>query len=351
MRKSAKFIALAALLCCQGAAVAQSEVFAFDLRFAAQANLFSFETNTPAIQTQIGPVGGLNYSTFAMDFSVDGSTLHALNHLPGANAVQLGVIDTATGVFTASATVTGAGWDTAGTNPTGLSIDPVSGVFYASKTNQLFTINPVTAVATLVGNFVDTSGIQLGTVIDISIDNNGNMFLHVLNNVAGGPGGALWSVDKATGVCTFIGTSGVATNFAQGMDFDPATNILYAALYTGGGNGSYGTWDTSTGAWTEILALASFPDPTPNGRELEIAIRSLSAPCVGDIADDFGTLGADDQVSFGDFLALLGLIGPCPGGSPGCTGDIADDFGTLGGDGQVSFGDFLALLGLIGPCP
>jgi hypothetical protein len=74
--------------------------------------------------------------------------------------------------------------------------------------------------------------------------------------------------------------------------------------------------------------------------------------CVGDIADDFGTLGVpDDQVTFGDFLALLGLIGPCPG-APGCVGDIADDFGTLGSiDGQVSFGDFLALLGLIGPCP
>jgi V8-like Glu-specific endopeptidase len=72
--------------------------------------------------------------------------------------------------------------------------------------------------------------------------------------------------------------------------------------------------------------------------------------CTGDIADDFGTLGSDGQVSFGDFLALLGLIGPCPGGNPGCVGDIADDFGTVGGDGQVSFGDFLALLGLIGPC-
>jgi hypothetical protein len=244
----------------------------------------------------------------------------------------------------------GAGWDTTGFNPTGLSIDPVSGDFYVSTTNQLFTVDPVTATATLVGNLVDGLGTALGTVIDISIDNNGDMYLHVLNNVAGGPGGALWSVDKSTGVCTFIGTSGVATNFAQGMDFDPATNILYAALYTGAGAGSYGTWDTTTGAWTQILALPSFPDPTPNGRELEIAIRNLSAPCVGDIADDFGTLGSDDQVSFGDFLALLGLIGPCPGGNPGCTGDIADDFGTLGGDGQVSFGDFLALLGLIGPC-
>ncbi len=81
------------------------------------------------------------------------------------------------------------------------------------------------------------------------------------------------------------------------------------------------------------------------------AFQTPSAMCVGDIADDFGNLGGDGMVSFGDFLALLGLIGPCPGGTPGCTGDIADDFGNLGGDGMVSFGDFLALLGLIGPCP
>ena len=84
------------------------------------------------------------------------------------------------------------------------------------------------------------------------------------------------------------------------------------------------------------------------------SIRLVPVPgqnCTGDIADDFGTVGADGQVSFGDFLALLGLIGPCPGGTPGCDGDFADDFGTVGADGQVSFGDFLALLGLIGPCP
>ncbi len=74
------------------------------------------------------------------------------------------------------------------------------------------------------------------------------------------------------------------------------------------------------------------------------------APCVGDIADDFGSPVPDSMVSFGDFLALLGLVGPCPGGIPGCMGDIADDFGSLAPDGQVSFGDFLALLGLVGPC-
>ncbi len=86
------------------------------------------------------------------------------------------------------------------------------------------------------------------------------------------------------------------------------------------------------------------------GATLTIALETPTV-CVGDIADDFGSLGGDGMVSFGDFLALLGLIGPCPGGTPGCTGDIADDFGALGGDGMVSFGDFLALLGLIGSCP
>jgi hypothetical protein len=78
-----------------------------------------------------------------------------------------------------------------------------------------------------------------------------------------------------------------------------------------------------------------------------------SSQCVGDIADSNGTLGNQDgQVDFGDLLALLGLAGPCPGGTPGCTGDIADSNGTLGNqDGQVDFGDLLALLGLAGPCP
>ncbi len=73
--------------------------------------------------------------------------------------------------------------------------------------------------------------------------------------------------------------------------------------------------------------------------------------CVGDIADDFGFPAPDGQVSFGDFLQLLTLLGPCPGGTPGCTGDIADDFGFASPDGQVSFGDFLLLLTLLGPCP
>ncbi len=78
--------------------------------------------------------------------------------------------------------------------------------------------------------------------------------------------------------------------------------------------------------------------------------NNLPASCTGDIADDFGALSPDGEVAFGDFLAMLGLLGPCPGGAAGCMGDIADDFGSPQPDAQVTFGDFLLLLGLLGPC-
>jgi hypothetical protein len=97
-------------------------------------------------------------------------------------------------------------------------------------------------------------------------------------------------------------------------------------------------------------------DGVVDALDLAIAQGTLSfgcdIACTGDIADSNGTLGSSDgQVDFGDLLALFGLAGPCPGGTPGCTGDIADSNGTLGAsDGQVDFGDLLALFGLAGPC-
>jgi hypothetical protein len=285
MHKLSLSAALSALLLAPAAASAQGVVFAHDLRFAAQANLFSFGANTPLVQTQIGPVGGLNYSTFGMDFNTAGDTLYVIDHiLDGTtwNQPRIGTLSMTTGVFSPVAAITGAGFP--GTAPaTGLSVDPTDETFYASKANGLFTLNPVTGVATSIGAFRDANNVALGTVIDIAVDNNGQMFAHVLGTLAQ-CGGALWSVDKTTGISTLVGASGVATGFAQGMDFDPTTNTLYAALYTSGGAGSYGTWNTTTGAWTQILALSGFPDPTPNGRELEMAIRAIPEPSLIGVA-------------------------------------------------------------------
>ncbi len=157
-------------------------------------------------------------------------------------------------------------------------------------------------------------------------------------------------------------SSVVAADFDLDGDVDLATTNSDSGNITifGNSGGMFAATQTiATGAQPSGLVAADLdgngsPDLAVSNRDSNSTSLLLSdaaaANCTGDIADDLGNAGADGQVSFGDFLALLGLIGPCPGGTPGCTGDIADDSGNLGGDGQVSFGDFLALLGLIGPC-
>jgi len=148
---------------------------------------------------------------------------------------------------------------------------------------------------------------------------------------------------------------GLAFDFLD-LDFLPAGSQIVGAIVT---NAAGAGWDQIDNSHVSFTANSVTIDASEIGGaavalDQTVTVQLISGPvatCPGDIADDFGTIGADGIVSFGDFLALLGLVGPCPGGTPGCTGDIADDFGTLGADGMVSFGDFLALLGLVGPCP
>jgi len=102
----------------------------------------------------------------------------------------------------------------------------------------------------------------------------------------------------------------------------------------------------------DVVAVGAWGDDDNGDRSGSAYVFDVTTlPCPGDIANELGELNPDGTVSFGDFMAMLALVGPCPGGTPGCDGDIADDFGTLGADGMVGFGDFLALLGLVGPCP
>lgn len=91
----------------------------------------------------------------------------------------------------------------------------------------------------------------------------------------------------------------------------------------------------------------SSDDPLARPARMLIRFDAYAAPvvCVTDIADDYGELGPDGLVSFGDFLAILSRIGICPVDENTCIGDFADDFGNLGSDGQVSFGDVLFMLG------
>ena len=236
----------------------EGRTYAFDLR--TRDNFLSFPASDPGVIEFIDK----NVSLFAIDFSLDGSILYAVD----SNVDTLGMIDQTTGQFSAIAPLSG---DYSGGLVAGLSIDPTGGSAFMHTGAELFTLNLATGETMLVGAFtnVDPLGPAPGTMIDISINSSGQMFVHELDPDGGDGiiGGGLWSVDKNNAVASFIAPSGLQALFAQGMDFDPDTDTLYAAIYTGGGTGSYGTWDTTTGVFTEILDLPSF-GPV----ELEIAI-------------------------------------------------------------------------------
>lgn len=112
---------------------------------------------------------------------------------------------------------------------TSLSMDPVSGVMYATATicavsSSLYTINLQTGQASLVGP------ISAGScIVSSGIDNDGNMYAVELVNKN------LVRIDKATGAGTVVGPLGYNANFGQGMDFDERTGGCFLFAFN---------WDT-----------------------------------------------------------------------------------------------------------
>ena len=144
------------------------------------------------------------YQMFSVDFSSDAQTLYGLDWLDPI--WTFGTIDTTTSDFTPIAEITG---DAAGDFMSGLAIDPTNETFYICGSGTLYTLDPGTAVSTIVNTF------SAGFMIEIAFDCSGQMYAHNLTD------NSLYSVDKTTADVTFIGDHGQgATNFAQGMDFD-----------------------------------------------------------------------------------------------------------------------------------
>ncbi len=146
---------------------------------------------------------------------------------------------------------------------TGMAWDFTTGTMYASATSgsrsTLYTVDLETGLTRPVGHM---DGVPL--VIDIAIDNAGQMFgLDLVED-------ALYAIDKATAASTFVGELGYAANYAQGMDFDASTGVLYWAAY-GDGGAELRVIDTQTGASAYVgaypagyeigaFAVASVPD-------------------------------------------------------------------------------------------
>ena len=137
-----------------------------------------------------------------------------------------------------------------GQNLQGFAYDSQNEIAYVCSIDSLYAIDLETAETTPIGSFGDPS---VG-VVDIAVDNDGNMYgLDVGND-------ALVSIDTATGEATLIGSVGVALEYAQDLAYDRDNGILYGTLYVPGGIKGLYSFNTSSGAATLEFACAAQMD-------------------------------------------------------------------------------------------
>jgi hypothetical protein len=262
-------------------------------------NLVNFpDLEVPGTWNVVANIAGNQY--FAGDFiNGDFSTLYVIDY----GTTSLYAIDTATG----GVTLIGPSTPYGGESWTGMT-GANDGTMYASSTNisrsTLYTIDLGTGVATVIGEITNAPAI-----IDIAINANGEMFgVDIVSDV-------LAQIDPATGAGTIIGSLGASANYAQGMDFDEETGILYWAAYTS--SGELRIIDTSTGA---SILVGGFP----GGAEVDsFAIATGGAAgdvpwliedvITGTIPADFGsqtinvTLDSAVVSQPGDYFATLAV--------------------------------------------
>ena len=195
----------------------------------------SFDLGEPSQLQGFAPLSAS--ALFAGDFLLgDEDTFYAIDN--GSRAFL--AVDAETGETTQVGTSTPSTSDETWTE---MATDPTDGTVYASTGTNLYTLDPETGEATLVGPF-DTPGAE--TIIAIAVDTDGNIYGHGID-LSDAPD-KLFNINPETGAANLIGSTGVDALFAQGMDFDPDTGQLYMAWYQGGGVGGLRTVDTETGA-------------------------------------------------------------------------------------------------------
>lgn len=146
---------------------------------------------------------------------------------------------------------------------TGLAFHPITGLLYGSTGNnpvgtaaRLVTIDPATALVTVIGSFnagpTNSEGTP-ATMADIGFDAAGNLY-----GVASIGGPNLYSINLATAQATLVGANGVATSTTGGGLAISSGSVFYGTPTAS----RFGTYDSGTGAFTNIANPAK---PTGGG--------------------------------------------------------------------------------------
>jgi len=212
-------------------------------------------TGTPGEWEYVGSVAGTAY--YAGDFvGRDYSQMYVIDY----NLNELHSLDTATAADTtigACSPISGQSW----TGATGTA----DGTLYASSTGNsrsyLYTVNIATGTATVVGEITNAP-----VIIDIAINAAGYMYGMEISN------DRLMRINPATGAGTVIGSIGYNADYAQGMDFEEESGVLYLAAYnTGTNRGELRIANTTTGNSTLV---GGFPD------DVEVDALAFTPPTV-----------------------------------------------------------------------
>jgi hypothetical protein len=244
-----------------------------------------------------------NSEVFGYDFTPDGSVLYAVDNATSS----LIIVDQTTGVeHTVGAMVN------AGDTWTDLFIDPSTGAAYATSGNltgyTLYSVN-LTTGSTIPIVSAPTTQLPL----DFAINCAGQIYAETaVDNM-------LNTVNPTTGALTPVGPLGWDINYAQGMDFDNATGILHAWIFTFVHGSAYTRVNLATGAAT------IFSGVTPAG-EFEGAIRTECPPPTvsvtsgpdgktGDLRPTFGFASVGAATTQCSIDRGTAAFVPCPGRS------------------------------------
>lgn len=227
--------------------------YAVDLR---NDRFLNFDVKIPSSQNVLATGYTGNY--FGLDFNQTGSTLYGLLYTD-LGAARLDSLSLTDGSILGSVTVAGLDSDAV---VTGLTVGPENLAHlttYCVSASKLYTVDLITVETALVG--VMTSS---GFIVDIAASPAGELVVHNATS------DSFHSVNPDTGALTLIGSHGIDANFAQGMDFDPISGFLFAAVYSGEGVNTYGTVSIFDGTIDQIAGLLS--------GEYEIAIGVIPEP-------------------------------------------------------------------------